>query len=117
MAAGLKKPSKNSFEDLTVERDLAIRNIEATIKKMDNELQTAYKRVEKDSKNTKNKELLNEYDFLAIQEKQIIQTQIKKLKELYNYINQEEEENNKLIKEDKKEIKKEINKLEKVLRK
>ena len=116
MVAGIK----NSFNDLE-KRDLAIRNIEATIKKMDNELQTAYKRVQKDSKDSKeskDKELLTEYDFLAMQEKQIIQTQIKKLKELYNYINQEEEEkNNKLIKEDKKEIKKEINKLEKLLRK
>jgi hypothetical protein len=110
---------KNSLNDLE-KRDLAIRKIEATIKKMDNEMQTAYKRVQKESKESKDKELLNEYDFLAMQEKQNIQTQIKKLKELYNYINQEEETNNKdnkFIKEDKKEIIKEINKLEKVLRK
>jgi hypothetical protein len=110
---------KNSLNDLE-KRDLAIRKIEATIKKMDNEMQTAYKRVQKESKESKDKELLNEYDFLAMQEKQTIQTQIKKLKELYNYINQEEETNNKdnkFIKEDKKEIIKEINKLEKVLRK
>ena len=109
---------KNTFLHVNLnleERDLAIKKMQENIKTLDKELDTAYKRVQKENTNS---ELLNEYDFLMTAEKQIIKTHIKKLKELYNYINQQHsKKTEKSTKEDKNEIMKEINKLEKILRK
>ena len=62
------------------------------------------------------KALKKEYELLFKEEETIKKQQIKKLKGLYNYINKQAKTNNK-EEEDKKEILKEINKIEKLLRK
>ena len=93
-------------------RDLAIEQIRKRIKEMDNELHNVYEKIK--IKNNNN-EILNEYETLFKEEENIKKKQIKKLKELYNYINK----NNKSIKkntdEDKNEILNEINKIENLL--
>ena len=90
-------------------RDLAIEKIKTHLKTLDNELNDTYNRIE-------DKALKKEYELLFKEEETIKKQQIKKLKGLYNYINKQAKTNNK-EEEDKKEILKEINKIEKLLRK
>ena len=89
-------------------RDLAIEKIKTHLKTLDNELNDTYNRIE-------DKALKKEYELLFKEEEAIKKQQIKKLKGLYNYINKQAKTNNK--EEDKKEILKEINKIEQLLRK
>ena len=123
--------ASSTFEATTAEklaidkRDLAIRKIHNSMNKMDSEMHDAYKRVQKKergepSSDLINKKLLDEYDNLMNEEEQIKKKQIKFLKKIYNYINDQEKNNNKknpTLMEDKTEIKKEINKIEQILRK
>ena len=90
-------------------RDLAIEKIKTHLKTLDNELNDTYNRIE-------DKALKKEYELLFKEEETIKKQQIKKLKGLYNYINKQAKTNNK-EEEDKKEILKEINKIEQLLRK
>ena len=93
-------------------RDLAIEQIRKRIKEMDNEIYNVYEKIKI---NNNDNEILNEYETLFKDEENIKKKQIKKLKELYNYINK----NNKSIKkntyEDKNDILNEINKIENLL--
>jgi hypothetical protein len=91
-------------------RDLAIEKIKTHLKTLDKELNDTYNRIE-------DKALKKEYELLFKEEEIIKKQQIKKLKGLYNYINKQAKTNNKEEQEDKKEILKEINKIEKLLRK
>ena len=103
------------------QRDLAIEKIKKNIFKLDNTLEHTYQNLE-------NKDIKKEYDLLFKEEEQMKKKQIKKLKELYNYLNTQKKEAQKKsrgmqkndiekIEADKKEILTEINKIEILLRK
>ncbi len=82
-------------------RDLAIAKIEQNMKNMEIEMQNVYDRLKKeDKKNELVNELLKEHETIVKAEEQIKKKQIKKLKELYNYINRQTKKNE----EDKKAI-------------
>jgi hypothetical protein len=105
-------------------RDIAIQKIHNSIKRMDNEIADAYKRMQKKENNESlhiiNNKLLDEYEKIIDEEEHIKKKQIKFLKKIYNYINEQEKmkkKKNPTIIEDKTEIKKEIKYIEKKLRK